>query len=287
MKHKLYSNNLLVVTDDSGSRLFKIESVAGKSQLNSVGFISKPQKFIHIYPEHNLIVTPQTLYTLNGDVIENGDFDQMKIIYFPKIVLLHSNPKTERICVFIWNGKKIVHNETILKLVYSDKYIALHKSDGWIFFDDNGRYVLSVSKNTPYIRLSGDIVVFDEVGNHCAYSLKSGRWIMERQQLIKVSAKYDFAIGVNLLQDATIYHNGKLKHLSAVSYAEIIDEARLFYVLHEQSKLYTVYKYSNLEVFAQNMEIVSYNPDSRILLLATPPDFSTFRISADNKINKI
>ena len=286
MRHKSFSDNLLVITDDSGSRLFKIEYTDNKRKLCAVDFLPTSQKFIEVYPEHNLIITPDSLYTLQGKLILSENFDLADIICFPHNLLICPKSNGERNRVLVWNGKEITQNTKIVKLLHNDKYIAV-LCENWSFFDIEGNLVLTIDKSTPDIRLGSNMVVLDEVGNHTLYSLKNGECLMSAQQIVKLSSCCDFAVGVDLKRKATIYHDGKISYFFGVSYVDLVDDAQLFYVCYEKSASYSyvMYDYHRLNVFNEGAVIISYDKENHTLLVANPPEFVEYKVSTYDAMN--
>ncbi|MBQ8482124.1 MAG: hypothetical protein IJ532_06285 [Alphaproteobacteria bacterium] len=278
MKHKSYSNGLIVISDERGDRLLKIESADERKQLGAVDFLPTPQKFIKIYPEHNLIITPDNLYTLQGNSVISGNFELSDITVFSRNLLICSKINGEKKRVLIWNGADITRDTTVVKLLRNDKYIAaLH--DNWNIFDIEGKHILTIGSSAPDIRLGNDCVVIDEVGNHTVYSLKTGRCIMHNQQIVKISSWCDFAIGVDLQRKATIYCEGNISHFFEVSYIELADEAQLFYVRYGKSDSYVVYDYHTLKILAEDVNLISYDEEDDTLLIASPPEFCKYKVS--------
>ncbi|MBR1601694.1 MAG: hypothetical protein IJ677_09005 [Alphaproteobacteria bacterium] len=259
--------------------MFKIECTDNKRKLCAVDFLPTSQKFIKIYPEHNLIVTPDSLYTLQGELILCENIDLADIIYFPHNLLICAKSQHEKIRILMWNGKEITHDIMVEKLLHNDKYIAA-LCKNWNFFDVEGKPILTIDRSTPYIRMGYDLVVFDEIGNHNVYSLKTGECIMQSQQIVEISSWCNFAIGVDLKRKATIYCEGNISYFFEVSFIGLVDEAQLFYVSYGKSKTYVVYDCKNLEFFAENADIISYDEESNTLLIASPPQFCKYKVSS-------
>ena len=279
MKHKSFPNGLLVFSDDRGARLFKIECTDNKRKLCAVDFLPTSQKFIEVYPEHNLIVTSDSLYTLQGELILCENFDLADIICFPQNLLICAKSQYGKIRILMWNGKEITRDIMAKKLLHNDKYIAV-LCKNWNFFDIEGKLVLTIDRSTPDIRMGNDIVAFDEIGNHSVYSLKTGECVMQRKQIVEISSWCSFAIGVDLQRKATIYCEGNISYFFEVSFIGLVDEAQLFYVCYGKSKSYVIYDCKNLKIFAEDADIISYDKESHTLLIASPPKFCKYKISS-------
>lgn len=281
MKHKSYLNNLVVITDDNKDRLFRIDGSGEKKQFVVVDFLPTAQKFIKIYPLHNLIITPENLYTLQGVMVKEGSFDLAEIICFARTILICSKLSERNYDVSFWNGEEMLQSYSVSNVVYNDKYVAMYGNAKWKFFDSEGNLLQTFYKDISSVRICGDMVIFDEVGNHSAYSLKTGSCLMSKQMIIKAGLSNDFVVGVDLSRKATIYHEGAISYLEDVSFVELIDEAQLLYVRYGITNNYVVYEYHDLKLFAADVFIISYNEDKHTLLITSPSGFFEYQVSVD------
>jgi len=281
MKHKSYLNNLVVINDDNKDRLFRIDDSGGKKQLIVVDFLPTAQKFIKIYPLHNLIITPEKLYTLQGVIIKEGNFDSAEIICFARTMLICSKLSECNYDVSIWNGEEMIQNHSVSNVVYNDKYIAMYNTAKWKFFDSEGNLLQTFYKDVPSVRISGNTVIFDEVGNHSAYSINTGACLMSKQMIIKAGSSSDFVVGVDLSRRATIYHKGTTSYLENVSFVDLVDEAQLLYVRYDITSNYVVYEYHDLKLFAADVSVISYDEEQHVLLITSPSGFFEYRVSVD------
>ena len=281
MKHKSYSNNLVVITDDNKSRLFRVDDSGEKKRLVVVDFLPAVQKFIKIYPLHNLIVTPEKLYTLQGAMIKEGSFDLAEIIRFARTILICSKLSENKYNISFWNGEEMLQSRSVSNVVYNDKYIATYDNAKWNFFDGEGNLLQTFYKDVSSVRICGDTAIFDEVGNHSAYSIKTGSCLMSKQMIIKAGSLNDFVVGVDLSRKATVYHEGMISFLEDVSFVELVDEAQLLYVRYDITSNYVVYEYHDLKLFAADVSVISYDEEQHVLLITSPSGFFEYRVSVD------
>lgn len=292
MEHKFYSQcGLLVLNDESGERLFKIEQRKGKRKAVSVDFIGGAQKFITICPEHNLIITPNGLFTLTGDVAETGDFACVKTVsYRSTLLLIFQNSSADASVekVWLWDKKGIIWRQTPEKLIFTDKYIAVFQKGFWKIYNTKGQPISVERPLSSAIQIKGDLLISDEVGCHDVYSLKTGMAIICNQQLLKVSARRDFAIGVNLQRTATLWCDGNSMTIDNVAFVDIIDDAELFFIKYQNFTHYSVFRYAaSLSALSENLEFTSvefiaYDKESKQLAVATDNGILFFEVKNEN-----
>lgn len=271
MKHKFYPEcSLFVVKDDTGERLLKLECQENKFRPVSVDFIIDAQKFIKVYSEYNLIVTPTKLFTLDGKLIEQGNFPQIQTVSCTNAILLIILGASANIVneVLLWNGKKVIWRCVPQDLLYTDKYIGVYQGKYWKVYDTNGKLLTPDYKPTSSIRIEGDMLISDMLGYHDVYSLKDKKMVLQNQQLVKVSSWENFAIGINMQRVANIWCKGEYVNLKNVEFIELLDEAGIFYIRHNHQKGYDVCLFTNPDrPFIKNAEIVSFDEISRNFII--------------------
>ena len=292
MKHKFYSQcGLLILNDGYGERLFKVGQHKGKRKAVPVDFIGGAQKFITVCQEHNLVITPTGLFTLKGETVEEGDFAAVKTVcYRNTLLLIFQNSSTdERVeKVWLWNKNRVVWRQNPEKLIYTDKYIAVFLKGFWKIYNTKGRPIGIERALSSPIQIKGDLLISDAVGCHDLYSLKTGVAVMCNQQLLNVSARRDFAIGVNLQRTATLWCDGISMTIDNVAFADIIDEAELFFIKYQNFTHYTVFRYAaSLSALSENLEFtavefISYDEKGKQLVVATDKDILFFKTENEN-----
>lgn len=296
MIHKFYQKcSLVVIKDDSGERLFKTERYKNKDKLVAAEFIKGAQKFIKVYDEHNLIITPDGLYTLNGDLIECGCFAYVETKQYGNTLLLifkHSYTDERIDKVYLWDKKQIVWRCTPKKILYTDKYIAVYH-ETWGIYDTAGNRLLFNGKLSSEIRICGDLIISDMVGCHDVYSLKTGETIMQNQQIVKASTTQDFAIGLNLQRVATLWYEGKILKLDEVVLVDIIDEIEMFCIKHQNFGDVTVFKYCalfsalNENLMFTSVKMISFDKDDKQLMVNLGHSVLFYKVDENKKLHLI
>jgi len=274
--------SLLVLKDDAGEQLFKLEQ---QSKLVKANFIKGGQRFIQVYPEYNLIITPHCLYTLQGKLIEEGDFSFVRAEeYHSFLVLFQQNPyqQSQIDSVWLWNGKEVVWHKPLQNIIFSEKYIALLQDCCWLIYTSKGKYTgRKIQTNFP-IRIYGDMLVSDAVGCHNVYRIPEGKLIMQKQQLVKIASNGDFAIGVNLQCEAFVWHNGKTYSFNNVEFAEVIDKARIFYTKPAFQKGYDAYLYDFPDKpFVKNADLILFDKNNHNLLIVKDEIIRSYRTASN------
>lgn len=270
MKHRFYPDfSLLVVKDNSGERLFKLEWQGDKFKPVNADFISGAKKFIKVYSDYNLIITPEYLFTLNGQIIEQGDFTQVKSVEYPDTLLLVVQSSQEQVNeVLLWNGKEIIWRRTPRIFIHTTKYIGVHLGEFWEIFDHHGKLLNKNFQPASAVRIEGDLLIRDMLGYHDVYSLDYEELVLQNRQLVRASAFDNFAVGVNMQRSADIWYNGKHFNMEKVEFVELLDEAGIFYVQQQNQEGYDVYlcKYPD-KAFIKNAEIVSFDELSHNVII--------------------
>ena len=291
MTHKFYQEcSLVVVKDDSGERLFRTERQNDKCKLIAAEFIQGAQKFITICSEYNLIITPNGLFTLKGDLIERGYFAHVEIKQYKNTALLifkHSSneERIDKIC--LWDKEHIIWQCSPQKLVYTDKYIAVYHQV-WGIYDTLGNRILTDKELSSEIRIIGDFLISDMVGCHDVYSLEIGKVIMQNQQLIHVSSRKSFVIGLNLQCVATLWYDGEILQLGQVTLIGIIDELDMFYIKHQNFGYINVFwycaSYSDLSknLWFTSVKMISFDKDTEQLMVDLGNKVYFYKADADN-----
>lgn len=260
--------NLLILKDDAGERLFKLER---QYKLVETDFIKGTQRFIQVYPDYNLIITPHCLYTLHGKQIEEGDFSFIKTEPYHNFLLLfqqNSYNQAQIDCILLWDGKRVVWHKLPQNVVFADKYIAIMQDNCWQIYTSEGKYIGQKIQNNFPIRIYGDILVSDTIGCHNVYHIPEGKLIMQNQQLVKVASTGCFAIGVNLQCNASVWHKDKIISFGNIEFAEVIDKARIFYIKPAFQKGYDAYLYDFPEKpFIKNADFILFDENNNNLLI--------------------
>ena len=293
MEHKFYSHcNLLVVSEDAGERLFKIERRKNKRKPVPVDFINGVQKFIKVYCEYNLIVTPTVLFTLNGEIVSEGYFACAETMVCQGVLLLvlRNSPGGSADKALLWDGVRVIWQQTASAFVYTDKYIAVFQKEHWQVYDFKGLPIKMERKLSYAIQIKGDLLISDAVGCHDVYSLKTGELIMGNQMLVRASEYRDFAIGVNLQNTATLWYAGKFMTFDNVAFVDIIDEIELFYIKYKNFTYYSVFGYAgsmfelsrDLEFTA--VDFISYDKDKKQLAIVCEDNIAFYKVTRVNDV---
>lgn len=296
MIHKFYQKcSLVVIKDDSGERLFKTERYKNKDKLVASEFIKGAQKFIKVYDEHNLIVTPDGLFTFNGDLIEGGCFAYVETKQYSNTLLLifkHSYTDERIDKVYLWDKKQIIWRCAPKKILHTDKYIAVYH-ETWGIYDTAGNRLPYNWKLSSEIRIYGDLIISDMVGCHDVYSLKTGETIMQNQQIVKASTTQDFAIGLNLQRVATLWYEGKILKLDEVVLVDIIDEIEMFCIKHQNFGDLTVFKYCalfsalNENLMFTSVKMISFDKDAKQLMVNLGHSVLFYKVDENKKLHLI
>lgn len=291
MEHKFYSQcGLLVVSEDFGERLFKVEQRKGKRKAVPADFIGGTQKFIMVCFEHNLIITPTCLFTLDGKKVEEGDFACVKTVCYQSTLLLiflnsPTDQKVEK--VWLWDKKRIIWRQNSERLIYTDKYIAVFQKGNWKISNTKGQPIGIEHTLSSAIQIKGDLLISDEVGRHDVYSLKTGMAIMCNQQLLRVSERCDFAIGLSMQRTASLWYEGHFVTIDNVAFIDIIDEAELFFIKYQNYTHYSIFRYAaTLSVLSENpeftsVEFVSYDKKNKQLAVSTDSGIMFYNVGYD------
>lgn len=273
MKQKLFANcGLLLIENEGRSRLYKVPQQVENCafELTPMQFLSEPQASIDVYPECNLIVTPDALFTLDERLVLSREHGNIEIVPADKNWLIIQSYPQENDChfhVLFWNGREITDEYKGQKLVRNDRFLALYTKKGkfWKAYSNNGELLLQTEKESANIELCGHFMVTNAVGNHTVYSLKSRNCLFTNQQLILCSFYSDFVVCANLQGEVQTYYNGKTTQLGKAEYVEIFDRAGLFCL--QQKDGYFLYRFSGDDYASYSYEGVAYDAENNSLLL--------------------
>ncbi|MBP5352449.1 MAG: hypothetical protein J6Y91_01625 [Alphaproteobacteria bacterium] len=283
MKHQWYPQcQLLTLQTDVGKQLFQAQYKNRRLSLKPVPFLPQIQKHLEVYPEQGLIITAENLYDLEGKLLLNGHFLFAKVAALQKnvLVIVYNDAEQQSLSkVLLWDKQRIIWEKHPSELIYTPKYIALFEEDFWSFYRNDGEQINTFFEPTSNIKFCGDLVVADAVGRHDVYSLISGKMIARNKQFVKASPSDDFALCIDLQRMATIWYRGQYSTLQNVSFAEIIDQAQLFYVQHGNDKEFTVYTYDYCaQPMATGVNVISYNEATHVLLIGNFDNLKRYRV---------
>ncbi len=288
MKQKLFTQcGLLRLTDGGKSRLFKVRNNYDVTsfELEPLAFLPEPQTVIEVYPQANLIMTQDTLFTLDGKIVLHNDRDKISVIPINSLETnkwmilqdsMHDNDTRYRLT--FWDGATEYDYIWGRYLLKSDKYFATYTSGDrrWCVYAYDGKLILDVENESADMKICGDFFIAQSIGNHSSYSLKQlstgkaeKRRVFKQQQLIMCSTNQDFAIGANLQGIAQTYYQGIYREYGKVEMIELYDKAGLFTV--KRNGKYFLYHY-NGEVFATNIcpcgaDYVAYDETNNTVLI--------------------
>ncbi|MBR6355576.1 MAG: hypothetical protein IKR92_01860 [Alphaproteobacteria bacterium] len=290
MTQKLFTKcGLLQLTDGNKSRLFKVpENVSVKSsefaepfEIEVLPFLPEPQAILEVYPDANLIVTQDSIMTLDGQIIMQNEKDKISVIPIKDsaewIILqdsMHDNDTRFRLT--FWDGKAQRDYIWGRYLLQSAKYLALFTScdHRWSVYTRDGMLVLETITTSEEMRIHGDFLVVEGIGTHSAYALKpdaetAGLCVFTNQQLILCSNEQNFAICANLQGMVSSYYDGFRRFHGQAEMIELYDRAGL-YALKRGGRFF-LYRF-NGERFADNMypcgaDSVAYNQEENTLLI--------------------
>ena len=290
MEQKLFKEcGLLQLTDGNKSRLFRVPKnllvepleLAESFEIEMLPFLPEPQTVLNVYPDANLIVTQDSIMTLDGQIIMQNEKDKISVIPIKNdtewIILqdsMHDNDTRFRLT--FWDGKAQRDYIWGRYLLQSEKYLALFTSCDrrWSVYTIEGTLVLETTTATEEVRIHGDFLVAEGIGIHSAYTLKpnsetAGVCVFTNQQLILCSNTQNFAICANLQGLVSSYYNGFHRVHGKAEMIELYDRAGL-YSLKRDGRFF-LYRF-NGEHYAANIypcgaDSVAYNQEENTLLI--------------------
>ncbi|MBR1756774.1 MAG: hypothetical protein IJ738_05690 [Alphaproteobacteria bacterium] len=281
------------MTDGGKSRLFKVRNVCGDTfEVEALPYLTEPQSILKVYPEANLIVTKDTLFTLDGKIMRQHNKENISIepVNDEWIILSDSLLDNDtRFQITFWDGTKERDYIWGRHLIKNDKYFAVYTSGDkrWLVYLRDGTLIVDVNNAETDMKICGNFCVALGIGAHSAYSLLPQKSILaeehcifQKQQLILCSNYADFALCANLQGMVQTYYCGKFSDFGQATMVDLYDEAGLFSIC--RNGRYFLYRF-NGEPFAENIcpcgaDSVAYDKDDNTVLIDTNGVFRIIRL---------
>ena len=285
---------LLRITEDGKSRLYSIPTDLTDDcsfEPHVLPFLSEPQTVLEVYPEANLIITQDSMFTLDGKIVQQNSKEKISIspVGDEWMIVRDSHQDNDlRFQITFWDGKAerdYIWGRYLLK---DDKYLAIFTSGDhrWLVYQYDGTLVLDIADADAEMMICGDFFVTHGIGSHAIYSLKKQdsplaeqHCVFRRQQLVMCSTHEDFALCANLQGQVQTCYRGQYRDLGKAEMVDLYDRADLFII--KRNGRYFLYRLDGTE-FAQNIcpfgaDMAAYNPDENSLLIDTNGVFHLMR----------
>ena len=284
---------LLRITEGSKFRLLKIPKVTnGDSfEVAPFPFLPDPQTSLDVYPEAGLIVTQDTLMTIDGKIILNHENAHFEVELVSDKWMIIEDMKLDndiRYRITFWDGEKESGYICGRKILRSEKYFAVYTAHDsvWRVYTYDRRKVLELEHTEKDMHLKGDFFLFEGVGHYVAYTLASKessaeeKCVFNHQQLILCSIYMEFALCSDIRGNIRTYHQGKYTDFGKVEEVDLYDKAGIFVI--RRNGRYFLYKF-NGDVFADNIcpygaDKVAYNQDDNTLLIGVNSVFHLVKV---------
>lgn len=294
MKHQIFNKLKLVLIENKGKfTLYRSDTpLLGQkelSQLKAVDFIEENADYIAVYPECNIIVAKETLYSVNGQKIATCAGNDIKIISQKGIyTIMSDSAHAQNGCLIMWNTHKVLLRIEYQKFIADKFYFAAYADKKWYVYDWKGNL-----RNADYliddddIIIKGHFLIKSGIGNHELYSLKHGILLRQKQNIIMCSKTDDFALCASLNHRLEIFYRGGWRYIDNVDFFKLLDDIKLFCI--QRDKKYYLYSYPRLKPvmtddFPCGLDFVSYDEQSHTLLLKS--DSRTFIINKKTALCK-
>lgn len=282
-EQKLFKDvGLLRITEGARFRLLQIpKGTQGDSfEVAPFPFLPDSQPVLDVYPEANLIVTQDTLMTLDGKIILNHENAHFEVELVSDMWMIIEDMRIDndiRYRITFWNGKEESGYICGRKLLRSEKYFAVYTAcdSMWTVYTYDRRKVFELEHAEKNMHLKGDFFLVEGLGHYVAYTLasKAGsveeKCVFNHQQLILCSNYMEFALCSDIQGNTKIYHQGKYADFGKVEEVDLYDKAGIFVV--RRNGRYFLHKF-NGDTFADNIcpygaDKVAYDQNENTLLI--------------------
>ncbi len=186
MEVKIYKMAGIVAMEKNGRwGLFGCEGNDEKTELVPLEFAQNLSS-LKVYEHNNLIITPDTVCTLQGQVLlhHNGDAEVVKL---PSKILIFAKDKKYGIQLIIWNGRKVLLQESCSGFRYSQKYLALQYRQVWSLFKIDGTPIDEAAFSAEDVEIHSEFLIAKHLCKEDLYSIKKRAVIKKEQTKILCS----------------------------------------------------------------------------------------------------
>lgn len=293
-EQKLFEDvGLLRITEGGRFRLLQIPKGTKDDsfEVAPFPFLPDPQSVLDVYPEANLIVTRDTLMTIDGKIIlnhENAHFE-VKMVRDKWMIIEDMNLDNDiRYRITFWNGKEESGYICGRELLRSEKYFAVYTAHDsmWQVYTYDKCKILELEHAKKNMHIKGDFFLQEGLGHYVAYTLASKeggpeeRCVFNNQQLILCSDYVEFALCSDIRGYIRIYYQGKFTDFGKVEEVDLYDKAGIFVI--RCNGRYFLHKF-NGDIFADNIcpygaDKVAYNQDDNTLLIGVNSVFHLLHV---------
>lgn len=287
MKQKLYKSVGLLSIEEKGKfMLYKLPKDFDESKsfaLHTLPFLTEPQITLDVYPEANLIVTQDRIFTLDGRIVMeyNGDSVQVELVSDKWMIIQDSHYDNDvRYRITLWDGFKDYDYIWGRYFMRSNTYFAVYTLGDkvWRVFTYDGACVLNIDHADAEFILDGFFLISASAGNHSIYTLipketpeSLEHAVFLKQPLIMNSKYDDFAVCANIRGEVTAYYHGKYFKYGRVESIDLYDRACIFSL--KINGRYFLYHF-NGERYGENIcpfgaDAVAYDCEHHSLLINT------------------
>ena len=267
----------MVLENDGKHSLYRVEDNQSIEPLKW----AQDQKRLELYPEYNLVITDDWIYTLDGDAVLSGikrnkiSFAQMQRRLLVKSV--SEDKSGADIYVFWWDGYKkgngaFSHN----MVLYNEKYVVCNNGcygpDGpsWEVYTDIGKKVDIGKIGNCDVNLVGDFLVVEGMGQKKVYNLKLKKCLKDQQQWIVPSPYANFVMCCSISGGLQTYYRGRWKkHGNIENFGLLSEELGIFYVV--KNGKYFLYTFENKPflntLYPSGLDFVAYNSEDMSCVL--------------------
>lgn len=267
--------NLLVVEKEERFSLYKID-LRGTAEAVSW---AQNQKKIDIYPEYNLLVLQNQIRSFDGSKITDVNHSEIKILPMSKCALIQETRSPQAFDLIVWDGAKIIRRfHDCSDIRYNDEYFAVVQAElseegsRWMIYRKNGKLIdcpnAFISND---IRLIGNFLIIDGLGNHSLYWLKKSQLIKDEQQKIVVSPYEDFAMCCSITGKISVFYQNQWRLLEekADDFGLVADDLGMYYLL--KNGKYYIYLFNGkpfLKVlYPDGIDFIGYDEEKMTLML--------------------
>ncbi len=272
MKYNYFKNaNLLVLENNDKRSLYRVYESHNVEPLNW----AQNQKRLEVYPEYNLVVTDNRIFTLSGEgVLSDIKGNEISFIQMHRRLLIKTVSQDKSgpyIHLMWWNGRKRG------KVAFSKDYV-LHNAkyvvccDGcygpsgpsWTVYNDIGKKINIGKIGDCDVDLVGDFLIMKGIGQHSVYNLKLKKCIKENQQRIVASPHDNFVMCCSISEGLQTYYRGHWKKYDAkVDDFGLLEDYGAFYIV--KSGKYHLYTFDGKPflnaLYPNGSDFVGYNAE--------------------------
>ena len=286
IEQKLFQNvGLLRITEGNKSRLFRIPKNAEEDTftVSVFPYLPEPQSVLEVYPDAHLIATQDTLMTLDGRILRQHEHIKISVELISDKWLIIEDMQSDcdsRYRIVFWDGEEESCCFWGRYILRSEKYLAVWTAKDclWRVYAYDQRQVLEVHNPDQNVRLKGDFLVVEGLGDYTAYTLADDneklsekKCVFKHQQLIVCSSYNNFALCCNLSGAMQTYFDGQYRQYGKVESVDFFDRADIFSIC--RNGRYFPYTLTG-EPFAENIcpygaDMIAYSKEDNALLINT------------------